>query len=160
MRDWATCQCTALDFYLSGRRFRRQTGVTAYLSLCLCGCARTLTWLFVLTTDSSSIRVFQTHVQPLLKQPSRPESQCSECVSVFLCHRAHLSLVCTAATKAGFVPLLPPPPLCATSPIQACDSSCFSTSWVNNTTARTCSTCLHLRPESNTLCTWHQNVAE
>lgn len=83
MRNWATRRCTALDFYLSGRCFCRQTGVTAYLSLCPCGCVRTLTWLFVLTTDSSSIRVLQTHVQPLLKQPSRPKSQCSECVSVF-----------------------------------------------------------------------------
>lgn len=57
--------------------------MTAYLSLCPCGCARTFTWLCVLTTDNSSIRVLQTHVQPLLKQLSRPTSQCSECMSVF-----------------------------------------------------------------------------
>lgn len=160
MRDWATRQCTALDFYLSGRRFCRQTGVTAYLCLCPCGCARTLTWLFVLTTDSSSIRVFQTHVQPLLKQLSRPKSQCSECVSVFCVTVLTYLWSAPQQQKQALSPSSSPPPLCATSPIQACDSSCFSASWVNNTTARTCSTCLHLRPESNTLCTWHQNVAE
>lgn len=108
MRDWATRQCTALDFYLSGRRFCRQTGVTAYLPLCLCGCARTLTWLFVLTTDSSSISFSDTCAASAQTAVAAQISVFWMCVC-FLCHRAHLSLVCTAATKAGFVPLLPPP---------------------------------------------------
>lgn len=137
-------------------------GRQVWLHTCLCVCvgARTHSPDCLCWQQTAVRSVFQTHVQPLLKQLSRPKSQCSECVSVFCVTVLTYLWSAPQQQKQALSPSSSPPPLCATSPIQACDSSCFSASWVNNTTARTCSTCLHLRPESNTLCTWHQNVAE